>query len=216
MNLQQLAREIVDISSVVVSELRNCGEVHSCIFAAATLRHVLRAKGFSATYPLTVRAVVLNPALVNQIRESGYPNDPEGQEQCRAEGCRRIAVGAGAKPTEPDQWRGHLVVVIPHYFGDRHAVCDLTIPQANRPEWGIELRPVFLRVPESFIRGQSEFKAPANGSVIIYRAHPNDDSYSRTESWTNKSRWQAVADRVIAELRQASSSAHHPILSALR
>ena len=37
-------------------ELDRLGEQHSCIYAGAVLSKVLKAKGFGAAYPLTVKA----------------------------------------------------------------------------------------------------------------------------------------------------------------
>jgi hypothetical protein len=60
-----------------------------------------------------------------------------------------------------------LAVVAPNVFDDRHALCDLTVTQAHKPEWGIHVSPMIVRVPESFVKGQTEFKAAANGSLVI-------------------------------------------------
>ena len=96
-----------------------------------------------------------------------------------------VAIGAGGAVSTDKQWAGHLVVVLPQFFDDRHAFCDLTVTQASKQEWGINLMPVFVRVPTTFVTGETEFQAPVNGSLIIYKAFPKDKSFEAASVWKN-------------------------------
>jgi hypothetical protein len=40
------------------------------------------------------------------------------------------------------KWLGHLVVIVSGAFGEQHALLDLTITQADQPEWGLHLQPL--------------------------------------------------------------------------
>lgn len=202
MNLQQAAEVISNISQGVRAELERISEHHSCIFGGAVLTEVFRRMGYSTAYPLTVRATILNPALAAWVKANGFPRDPESQDRCEAAGGRMIGLGIGPTEAMPvGRWAGHLVVVVPNLFGDRHAISDITITQACKPDWGIDFLPILLRVPDTFVKGQTEFKAPANGSLIVYMAFPDDHSYEGSSHWTDRDRWASAADRVVASLK---------------
>lgn len=197
MNLQQAAEAISDTGMAVRLELERIGEHHSCIFAGAVLTEVLHRRGYPAAYALTVRAQIFNPVLTAWVKEHGFPSDPDSQDRCDAAGGRMIGLGVGPVGSlPPGRWAGHLVVTVPNLFGDRHAISDITITQACKPDWGIEFPTILFRVPDTFLTGETEFKAAANGSLIVYKAFPEDRSYDKSTHWTDRVRWLAVADRV--------------------
>ena len=189
------------IAVAVNTELERIGEHHSCIFAAAVLTEVSHRLGYPTAYPLTVGAQILNPAMVAWTAIYGCPTDPDSEGKCKAAGGEFVGLGtAPAEAMPPGIWAGHLVVVIPNLFGDSHAICDLTITQANNPGLGINLNPLFFAAPDTFVTGQTEFHKEVNGCLVLYMAFPQNESYVVTPNWTNKPGWLGVADHVIKGL----------------
>jgi hypothetical protein len=200
---KKVMQDLCRMVGPVCEELEHAGEGRSCIFAAAVLLRVLRHKGYTAAYPLTARAIIYNPKSVERLRRwEAHPTDPAAQREWLTDGCRWLGLGVGTNAPPPGHWLGHLVVVLPNLFGDRHAVCDLTLAQASKPEWGIELGPACIRVPDTFTKGATEFKASFNGSLVVYLAFPDDRSYEATQAWTNNALCQSVAARVLSAKKQ--------------
>ena len=190
------------LAAAVRTELERIGEHHSCIFAASVLTEVFRRTGYAAAYPLPVGAKILNPACVAWAVKYGWSNDPDSVSRCKAEGGAFTVVGdVPAEAMAPGVWPGHLAVVIPNLFGECHAVCDLTITQASKPELGMNLTPLYFAAPDTFVTGKTEFQIEANGSLILYMAFPRNLSYVETPNWTNRARCLLVADDVIKRLK---------------
>ena len=202
MTPQQAMQQLVPIAGGVIDELKRLGEQNSCIFAGALLTRVLHRRGFAKAYPMTVRAHILNPPLVEWMKSNDF-SLKEKEKEWMALGGRGIALGTGREDLVPsNKWFGHMAVIVPNHFEDRHAMLDLTVTQAHKPEWGINLVPMIVRVPDSFIQGQTEFKAGAyGGSMIIYMGFPDDHSYRDSNLWKDQSPYDRIADRVVAGLR---------------
>jgi hypothetical protein len=77
---------------------------------------------------------------------------------------------------------------------------DLTITQASKPDWQIEMRPLIVVVSEAFVRGEKEFNADVNGCLVIYKAFPADRAFEKSPLWTDKGRISALAKGVMAKL----------------
>jgi hypothetical protein len=201
MNPQEAMQVIPSVVSAVVGELERVGEQHSCIFAGALLAKVLNRLNMGEAHPLTVRAFIMNPQLLEWVKANGFAFNSENEKKWTALGGHGITLGYGPEGSLPaDRWMGHLAVILPNLFGDRHAMFDLTAPQATKPDWGINLAPVIVRVPESFVRGETEFKAPANGSMVIYKAFPDDHSYTESKLWKNQAQYDSLAERLILQM----------------
>ena len=157
---------------------------HSCIFGSALLTNVLYRLGYFDAYPLTVGVRIHNRLFRKWVDAHGFPKDEASAAACDAAGGLDIIVGKGAEGfISADRWAGHLAVVIPNHFGDRHALCDLTIGQANRADWEVDLPPMCLRVSDDFVAGRRPFKTEVKECWIIYEAFPEDHSYSKGNDW---------------------------------
>jgi hypothetical protein len=191
MNWQQLIHAVLD-------ELHRASEERSCIMAAAVLLDVLRARGVNDAYPLTVKPRILNPRFTERLNDEPFPQTTEQLAQWDADDCHIVVIGHG-KGSETE-WPAHLVVVIPNALNGRDALCDLTITQANVPDWGIVLGAVLVGVRESLVDGSEDFGVTVNGSRIVYRAFPENQSFKRTPIWTRKLRRNAIVKRVLGRL----------------
>ena len=159
---------------------------------------VLRARGVNDAYPLTVKPRILNPRFTERLNDEPFPQTTEQLAQWDADDCHIVVIGHG-KGSETE-WPAHLVVVIPNALNGRDALCDLTITQANVPDWGIVLGAVLVGVRESLVDGSEDFGVTVNGSRIVYRAFPENQSFKRTPIWTRKLRRNAIVKRVLGRL----------------
>jgi len=81
---------------------------------------------------------------------------------------------------------------------------DLTITQANRPELGIDLVPVVLKVPKAFIEGRHVIETTILDCRVIYEAFPNDQSFNTRGYWNNSSTIAELAARIVERLKSRS------------
>ena len=183
---------------VVIEELERVGENHSCIMAAAVLIDVLNTQGVKDAYPLTVKPRILNPKFTSRLKREPFPQTPQLQAEWSADGCSIVAIGHGEGSSR--QWPAHLIVIIPKALDGRNAALDLTVTQANVPAWGIELIPLMMAVPDEFLKGAKEFKAPVNGSIVIYQAFPEDRSFEETPLWRKKEGRNPIVNRILSRL----------------
>lgn len=178
MNLQEAANDLGDIMDQVRIMLCEHGMHHSCIDAAALLTKVLHRVGKSKAYRLTVNVRLINAAFQRYVEAHGFPQDEATARDCNDAGGATIILGRDAPEIPEGNWPGHLVVIVPYAFGDRHALLDPSITQAEWPEFGITLRPLCLRVGDEFVKGKKEAKFKVNGTLMIYDAYPDDHTYN--------------------------------------
>ena len=156
------------ISDEVFADLECRGLHHSCIEGSALLTSVLRMMGFVDAYPLTVGVAIFNKANQDWVKAHGAPADEASCRACDAAGSMTIVIGKGTEHlVSEDRWAGHLAVVVPAVFGDRHALLDLTIVQAQRPEWDIVLKPLCLRVRDQVVAGKDPGKVVVNCGLLL-------------------------------------------------
>lgn len=182
----------------IMEELDRIGEAKSCIMAVSVLLRVLHLKGLKGAYPLTVKPRILNPKFTARLEKESFPSTPEIMNEWNSDGCAMVAIGHGEGSS--DQWPAHLVVVIPKALKGKDAICDLTITQANKPEWDIQLGQILVGVRESFINGTEDFAVTINGCRIIYRAFPDDISFKQTPIWKKRLKRDLTVKRVLKRL----------------
>lgn len=161
--------------------LRYNGHENACITAAALLARVLHILGYTNSYPLTVCVKIFNAAFQRWAEKHGGIDDEASEEACYDAGGFEINVGRGA-PEAEDQWAGHLSVLIPKYFDERHALLDLTIIQADRPDVQIVLRPLCLKADDVFIDGKRPLSVLCNDCLLDYQAYPDGHTYGDWKS----------------------------------
>jgi hypothetical protein len=186
------------LAQAVMVELENVGEANSCIMAASVLLRVLHLKGLKGAYPLTVKPRVFNPKFTARLESRPHINASEIKNGLNEDGCAMIAIGHGEG--SEDKWPAHLVVVIPHALKGKDAICDLTITQANKPEWGIKLGQIMAGVRDSFINGTESFGVIINGCRVIYKAFPDDVSFKETPIWNRRLERDLIVKRIMKQL----------------
>lgn len=163
--------------------------VDCCILATRIGVRALEIVGVPAR-PLTVRVIVYNGPLFKRMQAGMVPADTAELVRWGDEdGSYSLGLGFGENDSK---WAGHLVIV----SGDR--MLDPTIPQANRPHWGIRVEPLVAEAPASFLEGRQRLVLTTNGVVLKYQAWPDDESYKFYPDWTCDT--EAYARHVAANL----------------
>jgi hypothetical protein len=166
--------------------------------ATAVLLDVFRAKGINNAYALTVKPRILNPEFTKRLSDEPFPQTPDLLAIWKDEGCFMVAIGNNTD--SKSQWNAHLVTVIPKALKGRDAICDLTITQANVPDWGIELAPVMVGASDLFTQGKEALAVTINSCRIIYMAFPEDRSFEQTLLWKPNDKREYIVKRVLAKL----------------
>lgn len=201
MDLTETQKLLGTICDEVSRKLADNNLAHACIHGAALLTMVLRRVGFHDSYPLTVGVRIFNSAYQRWVESHGAVKDDAAAEACADAGGAMILLGKGTDGMVPEtRWPGHLVVVVPRAFGERHAALDLTIVQAHKPEWNITLRPLAIAVRDPFVSGVAPHKVIVNGALLIYDAYPEDHSYNEDGKWLEIRGIEEAADAVIKRL----------------
>lgn len=181
MNKRGSVEFLCAVCDAVVESLERVGKQHHCIEGSALLAKVLHKLGFPEAYPITVRVRILNSALVKWVEEHVVSNDGSEPSVCKDENAVEIRLGDVASGSH-DRWGGHLAVVLPHYFREEHALLDITIEQANRPEYEVSLAPICLKSGNDFVAGNCPLAiSNVNGCTLVDTTRPNDHSYGNWE-----------------------------------
>ena len=188
------------IVQTIMVELERAGEANSCIMAASVLLRVLHLKGLKGAYPLTVKPRIFNPKYTARLESEPLLSASEIKNGLKEDGCAMVAIGHGEG--SKDQWPAHLVVVIPQALKGKDAICDLTITQANKPDWDIQLGQIMVGVRDSFINGTEAFGVTINGCRVIYKAFPDDISFKGTPIWKKRLKRDLVVKRIMKQLNK--------------
>lgn len=171
----------------------------SCITGARILFDVCGHYGLGRKV-LKVAVVIYNEPMSERLRRGERPKDVETVKRWgKEDGSWNVGIGADGTPDRPDHFNGHLVVLV-----DDKLLVDPTLPQANRPEYGIELYPLAVLIEdESDIYG-----GEVRDCIITYKIDRDDDRrWVPTESWQNRTLRQPIVDVVIAACDKALESA---------
>ncbi len=210
MSPQDMLSTIGEIMPIVVNTLNSYGFRDHCIQGSALLTTVLHRAGMPGAYPLTVGARILNEAFQRYVDIHGMPLDEASGKACDDAGGVTIILGRGAPEVSPDQlqiqedkWLGHLAVIVPGAFGEKHALLDPTITQAHRPEFGVVMQqPLCSRVPEEFVLGGRIAKFDVNKTLVMYQAYPDDRSYNDDGDCMKKPGLDEAASMVLRRMRR--------------
>lgn len=188
------------------------GEEQSCIAVCGLLTHVLRGIGYPAAYPLTVRVSIYTRQTHDWIKRHGLPKNVAEWDEFNRAGCVHAYIGY--TPTQmlpPNHWGGHLAVVVPELFGSRHGFVDFTITQANRPEMGIVLTPIVLKVPHAFVSGAETASVWVGNCHVVYESFPSDHTFNDRGDWQQSPKLQSMASLIIDSLKAKGIISHRRI-----
>lgn len=198
----ELAAFLELLRAEVISVLQRYGEDQSCIAVCALLTHILRRIGYPTAYPLTVRVSIYTRQTHEWIKKHGVPKNDLERMAFNQAGCVHASIGyTPLQMLPPNHWSGHLAVIIPKLFGSRHGLTDFTIVQANRPELGITLTPIVLKVKQDFTAGKAPASCMVRGCFVVYEAFPNDLTFNDRGNWEQSDVLQSLASLVVQSLR---------------
>lgn len=181
----------------------------SCIASTAAVIDILDYFGIKVR-PLTVEVAIYNPAMVEKIKEHGFPKDIETTYKWEKENGSWV-VGCGFYHSELDPrfvkkekgWPGHLIAVGSDFM------IDISLDQANRPHRNMNLGPVWLgdehceiKISE-FIGGETGFPVTLNGCLLMYKARLKDLSFKQSNDWKFFQRRQETVYEVVKKIEMA-------------
>jgi hypothetical protein len=167
---------LIAVASLVPALVTPVYGPNSCIPTTRVVIGALEGLGIKAR-PLSVRTNVINERYLTAVEELGRPfrDKAEAMEWHRSRGV--FSYGIGAKHAA-GTWPGHLVAVV-----RERVLLDLTIGQANHPEYDMVLSPIFGEVSGRFLNGNHPASMDNNGCRVIYEAMPRDRGYELTPNW---------------------------------
>ena len=124
---------------------------------------------------------------------------PHSITRMGGEGGVGIGVTGVTDMRRPGDWAGHLVGVAAESRPDLVMFLDPTIEQINRPELGIALTPLVLRVAPAALR--KAFRLEKAGCLIEYECLPEDRYFECTAEWDARVRRHAARDRILRRLQ---------------
>jgi hypothetical protein len=153
------------------AKMLNFYGLDSCAPAAAIAVEVLTSYGYVAS-PMRVDLQIHNAALV-AFRKAGS----EGEAPADA---HAIAVG------DADATVGHVVVIT--CDNTEHYLLDMTLDQANRPQYNLHTRPSVFQFSDEkygpFMAGEAPTAWGINrGAIAVYRSYPGDESWLNSKNW---------------------------------
>ena len=200
MTPQEMQFALAAIVLETVRMLAEHGFQSHCIEGAALLTKVLQKVGISATQQLTVGVKISNPAYQEFVKKHGVPKNEASKTAFNHSGAAAVLLGKDAPEVPEGKWPGHLVVIISGAFGEKHALLDLTITQADKPDWGIHLKPLCLAVSDDFVSGRRPAEFEVNGSLLRYTSYPNDHSYGDWSHFMAREDIDRAASEVVSRL----------------
>lgn len=169
----------------------------SCIGSTAIGLDVLTYFGILAE-PLPVKLSIFNAPYVKRI-ESGseWPNRETLVRWGEEDGSYSVGIGFGVN--EPNKWAGHLVLLVENKW-----LADLSIDQANRPNYNMVFAPFAAEVDNDFLSGASPRIIKENGCVIRIEAIKNR-GFLASPDWTFSGRRKHLVERIIQKIKENSN-----------
>lgn len=169
----------------------------SCIASTAIGIDVLGDLGIAAS-PLPVRTLIFNEAFANRI-ENGA-TFPKTQKEViawsKADGSYSIGIGVGTGL--PGKWPGHLVIL-----AEGEHLIDLSIDQASRPKYSINLKPIAITVGEDFLVKKQPLVIKLHGCIIrIDHLHPQNNDFLKSPDWVFTARRQPIRDEIFRIIKE--------------
>lgn len=161
----------------------------SCIASTAAGVDVLTYFNILAK-ALPVRTTVFNGAFAARI-DAGqpWPKADEIKRWTVEDGSYSVGIGYGTQ--QPGKWAGHLAILAENIY-----LIDLSIDQASRPRYNIELKPLCVEVDDNFISGRSPCVFNCGDCIIKIEHQAGNDGYQFSPDWSFASRRKKIVQNV--------------------
>jgi hypothetical protein len=191
-------RKLACVMDAACDELPRRYRPDCCIAAARVLIDVFAELHVRAR-PLAVSVDVFNPPFVQRAEANGgrLPATTEEYQSWTAEcGAWWLTLGHPASEPQPGKWPGHVVVV-----AWESILIDLSLPQAGRPERGINLVPLVVQVRPDDLDGTGRRVVDCNGCELHYLARPDDRTFLAAPDWQDRRRHEPTVREILARVR---------------
>jgi hypothetical protein len=166
----------------------------SCIASTAVGVDVLTQLGIVAE-PLPVRTLIFNTPFANRLSDKNFTNYDQVENWTKEDGSYSVGIGFGVQ--QPNKWAGHLVVLIEKQF-----VLDLSIDQANRPQYNIILEPFCVEIDEKFLSGSPKvFKLK---ECIVRMDVLTNNDYILSPDWIFSNRRKQIVNSTLKIIQEGS------------
>ncbi len=189
-----------EIVQAVIEDLTQGDLMQSCVQASTILAEVLKRTGFPEAFPLTVSVTAVNTPMAKRLYERS--DSSVLPDEGAFENGEYAAVIDMDDPVEGRQWPGHLVVIVPNYFRERHAMIDVTIGQLNAPDKGVVLEPLTVPVEEAFVKGSARHTEFVGSNALFYQSHPADTTWQDSDGSMRRAGLMVMIACIAARLRQ--------------
>jgi len=196
-------KHIMSLAKIARPKILEKFRADSCIVSTAIGIDVLTKFGILAE-PLPVQVMIFNKPFIDRIGQTGVlPTGDELKSWTKEDGSYSIGIGVDGH-SKHGKWDGHLVIV-----AEKRYLVDLSIDQANRPDYGMVFEPIVVEVNDSFFHGKHSHifriasSIDANDCVFRYVAVPSNQGYHLSPDWTIYNRRKSIVDTL--SLRIAAS-----------
>lgn len=176
MNDRQIERVLEHMVHEIPAEMTRMGFTRkTCILHTRFAVDALRSLGLRAR-PLAARVTVGNADWARLGKKLN--RWPEHDDWTDETWCVGIGYGPDPRDERPG-YNAHVFAVVNERWG-----LDLTIDQASRPQYNINLSPHYWTVTPAFLRGdQPDVFVAEDGSVVVYDADPDDRGFLLVPDW---------------------------------
>lgn len=199
-------RALIDRKQIVIDaivrltwETMRAHDLESCITGARVAFDVCRAHDIRVR-ALSTKVRIYNAPMVARMVRGEVPSDVQEIDRWnREDGSWNVGIG-GFGYDKPDHFDGHLVVI-----ADERVLVDPTLPQANRPQYDIELSGLAGRIPDGWPRRENDvpIQLEQNGCVVTYEAQADDRRWVATDSWKSRELREPVVGLVSSAVDSA-------------
>jgi hypothetical protein len=185
------------------TEMRKRYNPDCCLDAGAVVLDVLDHFGITGK-ALCAKAHVVNQEAQQWIEQYGkvalQTDPPKIIQEWHDRKCKLVGIGyENGKPG----YAGHLVVICPYPEGRYGQVLiDISIQQADRPDFGITLQPVIAEASPEFVEGKEPLLLEMEGILLRYEAEPGRDDYRETPAWHHTRQRRSTVGKLIREIKK--------------
>jgi hypothetical protein len=171
--------------------IRDYFRVDGCIEASAIVADVFKA------FRIPARAVfcavnIYNPAAIRFLRQYGEaPVTAERENEWKQRRCKWVAIAPG-QTNQSGRYQGHVAVI-----AGTDLLVDLTLDQANRPEFDLVMPPIFQA-----LQNQSEVVLNVGRCRLEYFFDHKRRDFEQTTAWRKHGRRVEAVQQLIRLIQQ--------------
>lgn len=173
-----------------------------CIDATAIVLDVLDYASVNGR-ALCTKANIRNKAALAFIEKHDGPalvTDPP-EKLAEWENVKAKWIGIGYETHQEGGYRGHLVTIAKYHEQD--VLIDLTLNQADRPDYGIIVPAIIAEATPEFITGSKSLNLSLNDEFHVwYNAEVSRDDFIDTPAWKHTKQRQPTVRAIIRHAKE--------------